>query len=348
MRTLGKFLAGVCAILFIITGVLALLFFNIERKAFSAVTYKQAFDKLQLYNRMPGILAEILSTAIAQNPQASTYLKSFTAGDWESAISVLVPPEELRALANSTLDSTFDYLNGRTNWVVISLLPFKSHLAGPTGVGAVLQLLRAQPTCTVDQILQLTFALMNGGDVIFCNPPPEAVDIVRPLVESQLRFMIAALPNEIILASTQGIGTPGDPRTNLRIARAIMQVTPLFPMMFLLGLTIFGVRGLIDWLNWWGWPFLLTGAASLLTALPGAFLVGFLIQWLLEIQLGAFLPPILLATLRETVSAIAGEILGPVAIIGFALAGMGLMMILVAAFLAYTQRERTIPRSQIR
>jgi hypothetical protein len=189
---------------------------------------------------------------------------------------------------------------------------------------------------------------MNGGDVIFCNPPPEAVDIVRPLVESQLRFMIAAFPNEITLVSTQSIGPPGDPRTNLRIARAIMQVTPLFPMIFLLGLTIFAVRGLIDWLNWWGWPFLLTGVASLLTALPGAFLVGFLIQWLLEIQVGGFMPRILLSTLRETVSAIAGEILGPVATIGFALTGMGLLMILVAAFLAYTQRERTIPRSQIR
>ena len=93
MRTFGKFLAAFCAILFIITGVLALLFFNIERKAFSAETYKRAFEKQQLYNRMPGILAEVLTTAITQNQQASTYLKSFTVQDWESAISALIPPE---------------------------------------------------------------------------------------------------------------------------------------------------------------------------------------------------------------------------------------------------------------
>lgn len=348
MRSFGKFIAGVCAVLFIITGVLALLFFNIERKAFSAETYKQAFEDQQLYDRMPGILADALTTAIAQNAQVSAYLKSFAAQDWESAIAVLVPPEELKVLADSTLDSTFAYLNSRTDSAVISLLPFKSHLAGPAGIQAVLQLLRNKPPCTVDQILQMTFALLGGGDLIFCNPPPEAVEVVRPLIEAQLQVMILSFPNEITLVSTEHSGTPEDPRLNLRIARAIMQVSPLFPMVFLLGLTIFAVRGLIDWLNWWGWPFLLTGVTSLLVALPGAFLVGFIIQWILESQVGRFLPSVLLLTLRETVSAIASEILEPVVIIGFALAGMGLLMILVAAFLAYTQRDRTIPRSPAR
>lgn len=348
MRAFGKFIAGVSAVLFVITGVLALLFFNIERKAFSAETYKQAFENQQLYARMPRILADALTTAIAQNPQASTYLKSFTVQDWESAIAVIVPPEELKTLADSTLDSTFAYLNGQTNSAVIPLLPLKSHLVGPAGVDAVLQLLQRQPACTVDQILELTFALIGGGEVIFCNPPPDAVEIVRPLIESQLQLMISAFPGEIILISTARAGTPEDPRLELRIARAVMQITPLFPMIFLLGLTIFAVRGLIEWLNWWGWPFLFTGAISLLIALPGAFLVGFVIQWILESQIGGFTPPVLLSALRETVSAIASEILEPVVIIGFALSGMGLLMILLAAVLAYTQRDRTIPRSPAR
>src|SRR3989304_1667353 len=163
MRTVGKFLAGVCAILFVITGVLALLFFNIERKAFSAETYKQAFENQQLYDRMPGILADALATAITQNEQASAYLKSFTVQDWESAISALIPPEELKALADNSLDSTFDYLNDRTDTAVISPLPFKSHLAGSGGVEAVLQLLHTHPVCTVDQIIDRPLALMRAS-----------------------------------------------------------------------------------------------------------------------------------------------------------------------------------------
>jgi hypothetical protein len=348
MRTLGYFLAAVCAILFIVTGVLALLFFNIEQKAFSAQTYKQAFEKLQLYNRMPRILADALTTTIAQNTFASTYLKSFTAQDWEAAISTLIPAEEMKVVANSTLDSTFEYLNSRTNSAVISVLPFKSHLAGPAGVDAILQLLRTKPVCTVDQIIELTFAALSGGNLIFCNPPPEAVEIVRPLIQSQLQAMTVAFPNEITLISTAQAGTPEDPRSNLRLARSIMQITPLFPMAFLLGLTIFAVRGLIDWLKWWGWPFLLTGITSVLIAIPGASVFGFFFQGFMEIQGLGFLPPLLLSTLRETVSAIVDEILRPVAILGFALMGMGLVMILLAAFLAYTQRDRTIPRSQFR
>lgn len=338
------FFAAFCAIMFVITGVLALLFFNIERKAFSAETYKQAFERQQLYDRIPGILADVLITTIAQNPQASTYLKSFTVQDWQSAISTLIPPEELKALANSTLDSTFDYLNSRTDSAVISLLPFKSHLAGPAGVESILQLLRARPTCTVDQIIELTFAAISGGDLIFCNPPPEAVQIVRPLIESQLQFITLGFPDQITLISTQQGGTPEDPRLNLKITRTIMQITPLFPMVFLLGLTIFAVRSLIDWLKWWGLPFLFTGLISFLIAVPGASLVGFIIQWLLERQAAGLIPPVLLSTLRETVSAVAREILSPVAIVGLALAAMGLIMVLVAVFLGYTQKDRTIPR----
>jgi hypothetical protein len=344
VRTLGIFIAALCAILFIITGVLALIFFNIERKAFSAETYKQAFERQQLYDRMPGILADTLTEAISQNQQASTYLKSFNARDWQSAISTLVPPEELKALANSTLDSTFDYLNSRTDSAVISLLPFKSRFVGPAGVDTILQLLHAQPTCTVDQIIELTFALMSGGDVVFCNPPPEAVEIVRPLLESQLQLMTFAFPDQITLISTRQGGTPEDPRLKLKIARSIMQITPLFPMAFLLGLTIFAVRSLIDWLKWWGLPFLFTGLISFLIAVPGASLVGFIIQWVLESQAAGLIPAVLLSSLRETVSAIAREILGPVAIVGLVLAGVGLIMVLVAAFLGYTQKDRTIPR----
>jgi hypothetical protein len=293
---------------------------------------------------MPGILADVLITAIAQNPQASTYLKSFRVQDWQSAISTLVPPAELRAVANSTLDSTFDYLNSRTDSAVISVLPFKSHLAGPEGVESILQLLRTQPTCTVDQIVGLTIAVLNGDDLIFCNPPPEAVQIVRPLIESQLQFIILGFPDQITLISTQQRGTPQDPRLNLKIARTIMQITPLFPMIFLLGVTIFAVRSLIDWLKWWGLPFLFTGLISFLIAVPGASLFGFIIQWFLERQGAGLIPPVLLSTLRETASAVAREILGPVALVGLSLAGIGLVMVLVAAFLGIREKDRTIPR----
>ena len=86
MQTLGKFIAGICAILFIITGVMALLLFNIERKAFSSATYKQAFENQNLYARMPSILANTLSATIVQNQNTPTFIKTLTLPDWEAAI----------------------------------------------------------------------------------------------------------------------------------------------------------------------------------------------------------------------------------------------------------------------
>jgi hypothetical protein len=68
----------------------------------------------------------------------------------------------------------------------------------------------------------------------------------------------------------------------------------------------------------------------------------------LERQVAGLIPPVLVSTLRETVSAVAREILGPMAIVGSALTLMGLIMILVAAFLGIREKDRTIPRWEAR
>ena len=64
MRTLGQFLAALCAILFIISTIGVLLLINVEAKAFSSATYKQAFEEQRLYERMPSILAAALTSTM--------------------------------------------------------------------------------------------------------------------------------------------------------------------------------------------------------------------------------------------------------------------------------------------
>ena len=145
MDTLRKIIAGICAVLFVISGALALLAFNIESKAFNSATYQQAFENQNLYERMPAILANALQTSIAENANADPYLKPLTVADWEKTISSLLPSAELKTLTDHTLDSIFDYLNGNADSAAISLLPFKTHLAGDSGVEVVKQILRIQP-----------------------------------------------------------------------------------------------------------------------------------------------------------------------------------------------------------
>jgi len=332
VQTLGKFIAGVCAVLFIITGVVALLLFNIDRKAFSSTTYKQAFENQNLYTRMPSILANALSTTIIQNQHVPTFIKTLTMTDWEAAVSSMLPPEELKAITDDALDSIFDYVNRKSDSVTISVIPLKSHLIGESGVEVVKQVLRAQPACTAEQLQAIAFGFLSGGDIILCSPPEDVLTLLTPVIESQIQIMTVAIPDEVTLISSVLSGTPNDPRLKLNNVRLLMLLSPLLPSVFLLGITIFVVRSLKEWLMWWGWPIFITGAGGLLVALLGSPVIGFIVSRFMQIQGAGFIPPILLSTMQETASSVTREILKPVTLEGLILALIGLAMAILAMF----------------
>lgn len=333
MNTFRKIIAGICAVLFVISGVIALFAFNIETKAFNSATYQQAFEKQNLYERMPEILANALYTSIAEDANANIYLQSLTVADWQATITSLLPPDEIKTLTDDALNSVFNYLNGNADSTVISLLPFKRQLAGPAGMEVVKQILRTQPDCTAQQLLQLGLGLL-GGDIGVCNPPKELMGLLSPLIESQLQVMTLTIPDEVTLISGAQNNPAADPRINLDRARALMKVTPFFPLAFLFGISIFAIRSLMDWLKWWGYPFLVTGALSSLTAMIEAPTFGLIVQRMLQNQVSGLMPPNLFSTLRETVSTVTSQILKPVVIEGLILGILGLGMIVVAMYLA--------------
>ncbi|NJC96195.1 MAG: hypothetical protein FIB03_07645, partial [Anaerolineae bacterium] len=86
---LNTILAGVCAVMFVVTGVAALLLFNIEWKAFTSAAYKQAFEKRNLYERTPAILANALYSTVLERQGIDPYLRALTGGDWETTIASL-------------------------------------------------------------------------------------------------------------------------------------------------------------------------------------------------------------------------------------------------------------------
>lgn len=339
MDILRKTVAAICAILFIISGMTALLAFNIELYAFNSAAYKQGFERQNLYARTPDILANALFDFISGNQNADPYLKELTLEDWRGTIASIVPPEELKVLTDSTLDAVFDYLNDRTDSVEISLLPIKGRLTGPAGVELVQKILHAQPDCTADQLLQIGMGFLSG-DIGLCDPPPELMGLMNPLIESQLQLMTFAIPNEVTLVESAPGDPSNDPRASLRQVRTLMSITPVFPLFFLFCLTIFAVRSLMDWLQWWGYPFLITGGTSTLIVVIGAPIIGILVQSILEAYSAGFIPPILFSALREAVSAVTGEILRPVFYEGLILAVTGFSMVLTSLFITYRKNRR--------
>jgi hypothetical protein len=313
VRTLGQFLAAICAILFVICTVIVLLLINIEAKAFSSATYKQAFADQRLYERMPSILATALISTMGQNINAVPFLRALSPEDWQNTISILLPPEELKVTADHALDSTFDYLNGRSSSAAISLLPMKTQLAGPSGMNLVLQILSLQPACTTEQLTQMALGLL-GGEIALCNPPPEAIGLMTPFLQSQLQTMTNIIPNEVTIIPGTLSGTPQDPRIRLNTVRSVIKLTPFLPVLLLFGITIFGVRSLADWLAWWGWPFMIAGVSS-----------------------------VLISSIAETTSAVAGQILAPVMIQGAILGIVGLGMAILGMLLPKPQLGPYLP-----
>lgn len=337
MQTLGKLIAGICAFLFIFTGVIALLFFNIERKAFFSGTYKQAFENQNLYQRMPAILANAVTTAVTQNPNLPTFVETLTVANWESTISSVLPPHEVKVITDEALDSIFNYINRRSDSVVISVIPLKSHLVGPSGVEVVKQILRAQPACTPEQLQAIALGFLTGGDILLCSPPEDVMALLTPVIESQIQVLSIAIPDQITLVSEVLSGTPNDPRLKLNNIRLVLLVSPLLPVIFLLAILVFAVRDLKGWLNWWGWPLLLTGMGSLLVAWLGSPVVGLIVKGFMQSRGAGLIPPILLSTLQETASSVTREILDPVALGGLLLAFLGFVMAVSALFVVRKQ-----------
>jgi hypothetical protein len=325
MKTIRTFLAWFCAVMLVLSGAAALLLFNIERRAFSAETFKQAFERQNLYTRIPAILAGALHTAIAQNPDTDPFLKTLSPANLEAAIAELLPPDDLKMLSEDALNSIFAYLNNQTDTVSVSMLPIKNRLAGPAGAELAVRLLNAQPDCTLEQLLQMGMGFFSG-EVALCKPPEEMMGLITPMLTSQVQLLTTAIPDRVLLFSAENSNPQVDPRIRLNGARLVMKWSPILPILFLVTLTALTVRNFTDWLKWWGYPLLAVGTVSAVTALIGSPLLGLVIRAVIQSQAG-FLPPSLISALGETVSAVSRQILSPVVVQGGILGFIGLGMV---------------------
>jgi hypothetical protein len=278
---------------------------------------------------MPSLLAIALQGMIIQNPAAYPFLKELSADDWQSTIASLLPPEELRAVADGALDSTFDYINSEADSAVITLVPIKARLVGPTGSAIVTQFLSTQPACTLEQLQQMALGFL-GGNIALCNPPPEAMGLIAPFIESQLGTVAAAIPDQITIITETDSGTTNDPRIRLHMVRSAVRFSPFFVFLLLLAVAVFGATSLRDVFVLWGWPLLITGATAALIALVGTPLISLLLEFLIQTQGAVFLPPLFAATIAETAGAVAKQVLSPVIVQGSIMACLGAILLVLA------------------
>lgn len=329
MNVVNKTLAGLFAALFILSGALALLLFNLEREAFDAATYKQAFTVEKLYERVPGIAAEAITVNMSASSSASPLMKNLSASDWETIITSLLPSDELKAITNEAIDSVLAYFNNQADSATLPLVPFKQKLSGEAGLQAALQIIQAQPDCTLEQITKMTISFFSAGEISLCNPPAELLGMATPLIQTQLEAAVLAIPDQVTLIRETPQGSLNDPRQKLDMLRILMRLSPIVPLLCLLLVTALAVRSFRDWLNWWGIPLAITGGIGALTAWIGGPLIGAILQTLLAGRLPTSMPPVIFDTFESLTGAILKQMLDPILWQSLLLAGTGMILVLL-------------------
>ncbi|KAF0107430.1 MAG: hypothetical protein FD146_1908 [Anaerolineaceae bacterium] len=257
------------------------------------------------------------------------FMQSLTAADWETIIATLLPPDDLKMMAESLIDQTFAYLNGQQDTVTVSLVPLKNRISGQPGVDALLGLIRAQPPCGEAETDAMTTTLQGGSTPeIFCSPPEDKLQELKPDIQNMLANTAGTIPDEKVLLTPESgeNSASGGLVGAFRAAHLILRLSPEVPLGILLLITLLAVRTPKSWLRWWGIPFFITG----LLAAAAAVLMSFTFEQVWITLLASRIPPYLslglVELIRSLVRAVMRRLTAGILVGGllFAIPGLGM------------------------
>ena len=330
LKKFARILAGFFAILFVLSTVLAFALYFIEQSAFDADLYKQALTEEKVYQRLPELAAHGLAIVSQRsNNSLLSVLGNLSEEEWRTFVLELLPPEQLRVLAENAIIQVMAYLNGESDAAVLSLTDLKTYLQSPEGVNAIYGILKVQPDCTMEQLSAMA---LGQQSLTLCNPPDTFMFVdLRPIVEAEIRSAVSLIPEQVSLISANS-AKPRNLRTlqNLRLA---MRLSPLLPILCLLAITALAVRSLRGWLNWWGYPLLLAGFISMSLSALSRSLASGIFQLFIAPALPAVLSPDMVDVFKDLTAAIVHDALQPTLLMAGIMALIGLIMVAVAFLL---------------
>jgi hypothetical protein len=167
---------------------------------------------------------------------------------------------------------------------------------------------------------------LNQQALSLCNPPETFLLFdLRPLIESQIRAAVSLLPEQVafISADENRIQTLRD----LKALRLFMRLSPLVPVFCLFAITALAVRSLLDWLNWWGYPFLFAGLMSASLSVISRPLAAGTFQVFIAPALPDALPQYVVDVFRDLTATIVRNAVLPTLFVAGILAMAGLSMV---------------------
>jgi len=128
MQTIKKLLAVFLEVLFMGSAALALFLFNLEWRAFSPETYRQAFANGNFYDRLPLMLAEALAANTTGQSGLPFTIRGLSVHQWDAYVRAILPPDVLKAMGDEALNSIFAYLDQQSDTANVSLVPLKASM----------------------------------------------------------------------------------------------------------------------------------------------------------------------------------------------------------------------------
>jgi len=328
MNSFSRFLAVSFAGLFILGTGLAFVFYNVEQSVFDAELYIRAFEKENLYQRLPDLTAQALSIAAqkAESDDPLVLLRNLSEDEWKTFMEGLFPPAQLRILAEDTIRQIMAYLNGKSDSVAISLTSLKNHMISPQGINAIYDVIKSQPDCTAEQLAAIA---LGQQDMVLCNPPETFLLFdLQPLIEAEIKAVVLSMPEQVVLITTDFNSTKS--LRDLNNLRTILRISPIIPMMCLLMITVITVRSFSDWLNWWGYPLWLAGLFSMGLIIISGPLTNWMFQTFVVPVFSEALPLDIQDMLKDIVTTIAFDAVLPTARMAGLLIFIGLSMVAIA------------------
>ena len=285
MRGFLKFLAGLVAILFAATAVLALFLTNLFAIVVDRDLLKESLANLDslLVETVPALVAQTLEEQARERGLAPINLDEALL---QESMETLLPPGWIEAQTDTAVDTVYDLLEGGDldkAELEIDTTPLLDRFRGQPGLEIVGNIVNGLPICTE----VVNPAELLGPDVTIpaCLPPGVPAEQVAQEVHTRLVQTIDSNPQ---LTSEFGVVrvplfSPEQQAQNAELVQAreqLMRLQRIFslakdwgwllwllPAGCLALIVLLAVRSWSEWGMWWGWPLVGTAVFVLLLTL---------------------------------------------------------------------------------
>jgi hypothetical protein len=202
------------------------------------------------------------------------FFKVLTIDQWGSILRTLLPAEWLQGQVENALHQAFTILDtpGAPLSITIDMREFKTRMAGPPGMTALKEIIRALPPCDPDFVPDTS----TSEGMLQCKPPEAVLSVMEPEMAKALEEAAAEIPDELDLLESyrmsgalnvETLDLPVGPRQLLQAGRWIARLSPILCIVILILVTLLVVRSWRGFLRWWGVPILAAGICVVLTAI---------------------------------------------------------------------------------